>query len=97
MKLKYTQEKRARINSRFMGMTTYSGYFYVEHLNKWIESNNIKEANGNSYSTHQPCKTTKAFRRKLKNAPYGVEFILVSRWIGFSVYGKGSKKINKII
>ena len=40
-------------------------------------------------SSYQDCRTVKAFRRKLKSAPRGVECVLVSRWAGCDVIGVG--------
>lgn len=74
-----------------MGMTTFEqGWWYNLDLKKW----ELDPPEDYNYSTHQPCRSTKAFRRKLKKAPKDVEFVLVSRWVGFDVIGKGSKRGN---
>lgn len=89
MKLKYKAKKGQRVNYLFMGMTTFENdWWYIEDLKKWV--NNPKDLPYNK-STHQPCKSVKAFKRKLKKAPIEVEFILVSRWKDCNVIGKGSK------
>ena len=43
-------------------------------------------------SSHQRCDSVRAFRRKLKKAPYGVTFILVNRCVGYDVHGVGTNK-----
>ena len=88
MKLKYEANKLARINYKFMGITTFErGWWYDRDLNEWTNNPDFKRGN---ISSHQPCKSARAFRRKLKSAPNGVEFILVSRWYGRDITGKGS-------
>lgn len=87
MKLKYNAKNRSRINYGFLGFTTYEkGWWFNHNTNKWEQ--NIK-ASENNFGFIQHCKTVKAFRRKLKKAPKGVEFTLVSRWIGYNVEGVG--------
>jgi len=89
MKLRYDAPKNSRINYRFLGFTTFdNGWWYDKILNKWVNNPDFKRG---GYSTHQPCKTMKAFRRKLKQCPNGVNFILVSRWYNNDIYGKGTK------
>ena len=87
MKLKYEAKKRTRINYRFMGFTTFENGWWFNHDTKKWEQNPIAGKKG--FSSHQICRTVKSFRHKLKKAPKGVEFILVSRWIGFNVTGFG--------
>lgn len=90
MKLKYEAKKRTRIKYRFLGMTTYNlGWWFNYNSNKWEY---YPSAGEKGCSTHQQCNSVRAFRRKLKKAPIGVEFILVSGWIGHDVTGVGSKK-----
>ena len=100
MKLTYQAPKRSRINYRFSGFTTfdypfitkdgtrYGFYGWNETLKQW----DTEITPNCSYSSSRPCRTVKAFRRMLKDAPYGVTFILNSRWVGHDVYGKGTKK-----
>jgi len=56
-----------------------------------IIGNSNPNAGEKGYSSHQSCKSVKAFRRKLKKAPKGVKFILVSKWEGYNVEGIGSE------
>jgi hypothetical protein len=87
MKLKYQARKRTRINYRFMGFTTFeNGWWFNHNTNKWDQN---PKAGEKGYCSHQDCRTVKAFRRKLKYAPNGVKFILVSRWVGYDVIGFG--------
>ena len=87
MKVKYEAKKRTRINYCFMGFTTFeSGWWFNYNTNKWEQN---PKAGEKGYSSHQECNSVKAFRRKLKKAPRGVEFILVSRWVGYNVTGFG--------
>ena len=87
MKLKYEARKRTRIKYMFMGFTTFeNGWWFNHNTNKWEQN---PEAGEKGYCSHQNCGTVKAFRRKLKSAPKGVEFILVSRWVGHDVTGFG--------
>jgi len=88
MKLKYNAQNRTRINYRFIGFTTFeSGWWFNYNTNRWEQN---PKAGDKGYSSHQSCRSVKAFKRKLKKAPKGVKFILVSRWIGYDVEGKGS-------
>ena len=92
--MKYEASKKSRINYGFCGITTFvNGWWWHENDNKWINHNNplyISQHNG--YSSHQPCRSVKSFKRKLTQCPSGVEFILVSRWVGHCVYGKNTSK-----
>ena len=88
MKLKYEEQKGFRINYKFMGFSTHEqGWWFSNNSNKWEKN---PEAGENGYSSHQDCKSMKAFRRKLKKAPKGVKFYLVSRWVGYGIDGVGS-------
>jgi hypothetical protein len=88
MKLKYNALNRTRINYRFMGFTTFeTGWWFNYNTNSWEQN---PKAGEKGYSSHQDCRSVKAFRRKLKKAPKGVKFILVSRWVGYDVEGTGS-------
>lgn len=92
MKIKYEAPKRTRINYGFMGFTTFEdGWWFSHNTNRWEQN---PKAGEKGYGSHQPCRTVKAFRRKLKDAPMGVEFILVSRWVGHNVTGFGSKEFK---
>lgn len=77
--MKYEAKKGCRINHMFTGITTFdAGWWYNIDLKKW----QCNETNHGKYnmSSHQKCRTLRAFRRKLKNMPKGVEWILVSRY-----------------
>ncbi len=87
MKLRYKAKKRTRINYMFCGFTTFeNGWWFNDNSNKW-EIN--PKAGKKGFSSHQDCRTVKAFRRKLKKAPKGVQFSLVSNWVGHDVTGYG--------
>lgn len=89
MKLTYIRKKGERVKYQFMGFTTFDeGWWFNKDLNKWQKREHIAESA--SFSSHQECRTVKAFRRKLKKAPKGVVFHLASRWVGFDVIGVGS-------
>lgn len=87
MKLKYKAVKKSRINHSFMGFTSFDGIHWYNDSHRCWDCNY-----DGVISSHAPCNSVRAFRRLLKNAPHGIEFILVSRWVGYDVYGKGSKK-----
>lgn len=90
MKLKFEAGKGSRINYRFMGFTTFEDNWWFSHnSNMWEQ---CPTAGENGFSSHQSCRSLKAFRRKLKKAPKGVEFVLVSRYVGHNVSGFGCKK-----
>lgn len=92
MKLRHEAPKHARVNHSYLwyepvGLTKW--IFNID-LGKWEYDPDLsKRVHG--YSSAAPCRSAKAFRRKLKKCPRGVEFVLVSRWVGRDVYGKGSK------
>lgn len=88
MKLKHNAIKGERINYRFFGFTTYDNYWYNYTLKRW-ENGELRN-DLYSYSSHEDCRTVRAFRRKLKSAPKGVKFVLSSRWIGNDVEGIGT-------
>jgi hypothetical protein len=90
MKLRFETHKHNRIKYHFIGITTFKdGWWYNKDDKEWQHNSNPK-LKGCNYSSHQPCRTVKAFIRALKSAP-PIEFILVSRWKGYNVYGKGNK------
>ncbi len=87
MKLKYEANISQRIKRYFMGYTTFNeGWWYNLSLKKWENDKSPLY----SYCTHAPCSSVKAFRRKLKKAPLGVEFVLTNRYLNHKVTGKGS-------
>ena len=85
--IKYEASKGNRIKHCFMGMTTLEYWWFNCNTNKWEQVTDFKKGN---HSSHQPCNSVRAFRRKLKQAPVGVKFILCSRWDGHDVFGFGS-------
>jgi hypothetical protein len=93
MKLKHESQKRTRINYGFMGFTTFeSGWWFDYNSNEWTQN---PQGGEKGFSSHQSCNTVKAFRRKLKYAPVGIQFVLVSRWVGHNVTGYGSSEAMK--
>ena len=86
MKLKYNKQKGLRIKYKFMGFQTYSDLWYNDTLSRWENP----EWGKYSYSNTEPCRSVKAFRRKLKKCPKGVEFVLGSRYVGYDVTGHGN-------
>ena len=88
MKLNYKAKKNKRINYGFMGFTTEDWWFDYS-ANKWVKDLVI---DGRQFSSHQDCKSVRAFRRKLKKAPKDVKFVLCSRWMKNDVIGYGSSK-----
>lgn len=90
MKLKYKAPKRSRIHYSFCGFTNFNavGWWFNIDLNQWQQGYDYDHAQ--ERSSHQQCRSIRAFRRKLKKAPIGVEFRLSSRWRGFDVIGFGT-------
>ena len=89
MKLRYQAKKGSRVNSRFLHVKASAGslIWYCDFGKRW-EHDTCDEIDW--HSTTQKCNSIRAFRRKLKKAPYGVEFVLESKYVGFDVFGKGS-------
>lgn len=88
--IKYTANKGHRINHTFLVMTTFDDYWWIYDLKKWVKSSDVDVKLDRS--THRNCSSVKAFKRMLKTTPKGVEFILVSRWIGYNVTGINKSK-----
>lgn len=91
MGLKYQRSKGSRIkSSRFRGVTTFDGYWWVRKENKWIHNAdpNCVGARGSGYFR---IRSVRAFRRNLrkwsKYLPKGVKFILISRYKNCDVTG----------
>jgi hypothetical protein len=85
MKLKFDLPKGQRINHSFLGFTTFEGdWIFNEKLKRW-ENGELQK--GCIYSSHQDCNSVRAFRRKLKKAPKGINFTLVGRWWNCDVNG----------
>lgn len=94
MKLKFQQPKGQRIKSQFMWMLTHeAGWWFSETKNRWIHQEDPEWLTlGGLVTSAKNCHSVRAFRRMLKKAPNGVEFVLVSRWKYHNVYGRGSRK-----
>lgn len=88
MKLKYQAPKNSRIKTRFMSVTTYGrrNLWYHEPTKQWTTDPTVLK--GGYFSNFMPCRSVKAFRRFLKKAPKGIEWILISRYVGHDVYAK---------
>jgi len=84
--MRYEAPKRQRVFHTFIGMTNFDDYWWDGK--EWVLAPN----HANNYSSHCNCNSLRAFRRRLKKAPKGVEFILVSRWKGYDIYGKNTAK-----
>ena len=92
--MRYEASKHSRIKSRFHGITCFEKtLWYNETKNIWEERMKGKDM----YSSHQDCNSVRAFRRKLKNCPAGVEFVLLSRWKNHDVYGIGTINMSNNI
>ena len=97
MKLKYEIEKMYRIKSSyFIGITTFDqpNVWYNLDMKEWQKNPDMGKY---YFSSHQPCHSVRAFRRKLKRCPKGMTFILVSRIKGRNTTGKGSGEPLKVI
>ena len=82
MKLKYEAEKSGRLKRLgFMGVTSYDQSLW------WCRELGWTKEPKTCWSNYAPCRSVKAFRRMLKKCPKGVEFTLVSRYMGYSVSG----------
>lgn len=94
MKLKYQAQKRTRIKSRFTWIYTQDNLWFVNKTKKWekLDFDYITKKSNKTFSSVQYCHSVRAFRKKLKQMPNGVKFILSSNFVGYDVYGIGSKK-----
>lgn len=89
MKLRYEAPKGQRIKYKFFGMTTFQDFWmWDEGTRKWIDNLDLQQG---TCSSHCDCNSIRAFRRRLKNAPKDVEFILENRYVGCNVYGINNK------
>ena len=85
IKIKYNKPKGQRIKSRFIGITTDSSdYWYNYDVKKW---EHVDNSTIGGKTSHAPCNSVKSFVRKLKKLPKGIEFILVSKYVGYDVKG----------
>jgi len=95
MKLSYTMPKGKRTKKDKLGIfCTSKKLWYSFEANSW-QIGMKAEITEKGISTHQPCKSIRAFRRKLKQAPNGFTFCLISEQRGDEVYGIGTKSNSK--
>jgi len=97
--MKYERPKGIRPRYRGCGITILDpipkrvDYWYNEDFKIWITD--TKKYSGN-YSTHQPCRTVRRFRKLLgkmnKYLPAGMEVIWVSRFKGCNITAKIRKE-----
>lgn len=92
-KLKYQIHKGGRIKYRFLGVCCEtSGMWFVDFpIFKWMNPDQLDPKNHPGYSTHfGPCRSVRAFRRRLKQwkqyIPKGTKFRLISRYVGADVF-----------
>lgn len=84
MKLIFEAKRGTRIKSEFTGYTSNDNGWWFNGK-AWQRFESKKQL-----SSHAPCFSVKAFRRKLKKAPKGVSFTLCSRYVGHNVIGVGN-------
>lgn len=75
----------------FCSQDENNDWWFDYESNQWLNDMTLLGKKG--FSSHQWCRSVKAFRRKLKKAPKGVKFILVSKWKRHDIIGYGSKEI----
>jgi hypothetical protein len=85
MKLRFEAKKKSRIKNSLYGISHCGDLWYNSKTN-WVQNPDFSKG---GYGTCQPCKSVRAFRRKLKKAPKGERFILRSKWKRHDVYGVG--------
>lgn len=96
MKLKFEAPKGIRVKYRFMGVQICERspsdpiFWYVKKTKEWTINPPWDE--GGICNTAYPCRSIRAFRRRLKEwskyMPSGTVFRLISRWKGYDVYAK---------
>ena len=92
--MKFKSQQGSRIKYLFVGITTFeTGWWFNESKKEWEFKPDMRTGD---YSSHQDCNSVRAFRRKIKKCPTGVEFRLVSRWFNHDVYAKNTTKIKII-
>jgi hypothetical protein len=84
--MRYDRPKGQRMKRYFCGITNFSGMWWLNESKYWeYEVNDIPEKE--SYGTHAPCRTLRAFRRHLRQHPeIKGKAVLCSRFIGHDVY-----------
>lgn len=94
--MRYEAAKGKRIKSRFMGVTNYSDYWWSDDRQRWEQG----YQGGYGGTNFDECRTVKAFKRRMKQwskyLPAGIEFHLISRWIGYSVYAHTRKRKERV-
>ena len=83
--MRFDKPKGQRMHRYFVGITNFSGMWWLEKSRKWVETLPfpLKEC----ASTTAPCRTLRAFLRHLrKNPSIHGNAILVSRCRGFCIY-----------
>jgi hypothetical protein len=91
MKVTYQQTKGRRIKRfGFLGVTVMRGdsMWWSYDLRKWVSFEELPRPSKKGASTHAPCRSVRAFKRMLRDNPsIRGRATLVSRWVGFHVYG----------
>lgn len=92
MKIKFKLRKGSRFKSQFRQMWELGLNWYWDEKNKkWVKCDSDEFRNNIDWmSSDAPCKSIRAFRRKLKSAPKNLTFILDSRFVGCDVSGVGT-------
>ena len=84
MKIKFEAKKGQRLTKGFIGFEPVNyDWMWNCDLKEWTQE---LEVGKYEYSSSRPCKSLKAFKRMLKNAPKNVKFRLWNKYIGYDVY-----------
>lgn len=79
-----------KVNKGFLGMIPLINYQKEE--NHWWSSKDKRWVKTETKDTFLVCRSIKAFRRRLKRAPKGVNFLLLHEDPKYSVLGIGTGK-----
>lgn len=92
--IKYQTHKRNRIKKvGFHSMfTDDSLYWWSEEKKVWFTFKDSPELRKYNFSSHKDCHSLRAFRKALQQVPFGIHCTLVSKWVGYNIYGKGTLK-----
>ncbi len=91
MKLKFEAKKRTRfLNTHFYNMSADTLDWWFNYNTNKFENN--PKAGEKGLSSYINCYSVRAFRRRLKSLPKGVQFTLVNKYVGFCVIGEGGFK-----
>jgi hypothetical protein len=92
MKVRYLAPKPMRLDNQFLWVTCYVGlgWRFCKDTRRWL---NGYETPVSDYTFFVSCRSVRAFRRHLKKAPAGIEFVLCSRFVGKDVIGFGKKSL----